>query len=71
MSADVDWWVDGTDLHSTTLQAGQGYNPVTNTTTATMVVPPNGFAVLPYLHQHQPRSKLLFGITAISEGAQP
>ncbi len=36
----VDWWVNGTDLHSGTLEAGQGYNPVTNTTTATMVVSP-------------------------------
>ena len=40
----VDWWVNGTDLHSSTLQAGQGYNPSTNTTTATMVVSPGANA---------------------------
>ena len=40
----VDWWVNGTDLHSSTLQAGQGYNPITNTTTATMVVSPSANA---------------------------
>ncbi|MGP0070292.1 MAG: PA14 domain-containing protein [Isosphaeraceae bacterium] len=37
----VDWVVNGTDLHSNTLQAGEGYDPSTNTTTATMVVPPS------------------------------
>jgi len=36
----VDWWVNGTDLHCSTLEAGQGYDPNTNTTTATMVVTP-------------------------------
>jgi hypothetical protein len=36
----VDWWVDGTDLQSSTLQTGEGYDPETNTTTATMVVSP-------------------------------
>ena len=36
----VDWWVGGVDLHSSTLQAGSGYDPDTNTTTATMVVSP-------------------------------
>ena len=40
----IDWWVNGTDLHSSTLQAGQGYNPITNTTTATMVVSPSNDA---------------------------
>ncbi|MBV8607173.1 MAG: hypothetical protein JO034_06895 [Singulisphaera sp.] len=40
-SQNVDWWVNGTDLHSSTLQAGQGYNPNSNTTTATMVVTPS------------------------------
>ncbi len=40
----VDWWVNGTDLHSGTLQAGQGYKPATNTTTATMVVSPGANA---------------------------
>ena len=40
----VDWWVNGTNLNSATLQAGQGYNPITNTTTATMVVSPSGNA---------------------------
>ena len=39
--ATVDWWVNGTDLHTSVLQAGEGYNPSTNTTTATMVVPIN------------------------------
>ncbi len=36
----VDWWVNGTDLHTSVLQAGEGYDPSTNTTTATMVVSP-------------------------------
>src|SRR5262249_29365339 len=44
-SRNVDWWVNGADLHSSTLQAGQGYDPHTNTTTATMVVAP-GYAGL-------------------------
>ena len=64
----VDWWVDGTDLHSNTLQAGQGYDPNTNTTTATMVVPPSD----PYGNYmtftntcRDPNSPL--GITAVSE----
>lgn len=39
-SQNVDWWVGGTNLNSGTLQAGQGYNPSSNTTTATMVVAP-------------------------------
>ena len=42
----VDWWVNGTDLHSSKLQSGQGYDPNTNTTTATMVVPPTGYSGL-------------------------
>ena len=37
----VDWWVDGIDLHSNLLQAGQGFDPSTDTTTATMVVAPS------------------------------
>ena len=37
----VDWIVNGTDLHTNTLQAGVGYNAATNTTTATMVAQPN------------------------------
>ena len=40
----VDWWVNGTDLREGALQAGQGYNPITNTTTATMVVSPGANA---------------------------
>jgi hypothetical protein len=40
----VDWLVNGTDLHSSTLQVGQGYNSRTNTTTATMVVTPSANA---------------------------
>ena len=40
----VDWWVNGTDLHSSTLQAGEGYNLATNTTSATMVVAPSADA---------------------------
>src|SRR5271157_3210227 len=40
----VDWLVNGTDLHSSTLQVGQGYNSSTNTTTATMVVTPGVYA---------------------------
>jgi len=40
----VDWLVNGTDLHSSTLQVGQGYNSSTNTTTATMVVTPSANA---------------------------
>ena len=39
-SETVDWWVNGVDLQTPTLQAGEGYNPATNTTTATMVVTP-------------------------------
>ena len=34
-----DWIVNGTDLHSGTLQAGEGYNAATNTTTAEVVIP--------------------------------
>ena len=37
----VDWVVNGVDLHSSQLTAGQGYNPATNTTTATMVASPS------------------------------
>jgi hypothetical protein len=40
----VDWVVNGTDLHSSTLQAGQGFNSATDTTTATMVVSPGAVA---------------------------
>jgi hypothetical protein len=41
--AGADWLVNGVDLHSPILQAGQGYDSATNTTTATMVIPPNPF----------------------------
>ena len=64
----VDWWVNGTDLHSSTLQAGQGYNPSTNTTTATMVVSPSpvaGFYMTFTNTSRNPNSAP--GITAISE----
>ena len=64
----VDWWVNGTDLHSSTLQAGQGYNPSTNTTTATMVVSPGanaGFFLTFTNTSRDPNSPL--DITAISE----
>ena len=37
----VDWWVNGVDLHTSVLQAGEGYDPSSNTTTATMVVSPS------------------------------
>jgi hypothetical protein len=64
----VDWWVNGTDLHSQTLQAGQGYNASTNTTTATIVIPPSGYSAL-YLSftntSRNPASAL--AVSAISE----
>ncbi len=37
----VDWVVNGVDLHSAELPEGAGYNPASNTTTATMIVPPS------------------------------
>ena len=64
----VDWLVDGTDLQSSTLQAGQGYNPTTNTTTATMVVPPGpnaGFYM--YLTNTSRNANSPLAITGISD----
>ncbi len=64
----VDWWVNGTDLHSSTLQAGQGYNPKTNTTSATMVVSPNASAGFLMTFTNTSRaSNSSRAITAISE----
>ena len=40
----ADWVVNGTDLGSPTLQAGQGYNSRTNTTTATLIIPAGSHA---------------------------
>jgi hypothetical protein len=67
----VDWVVDGTDLHSSVLQAGQGYNPSTNTTTATMVVPPSpwpGFYISFTNTSRGPNSAM--NISSISESGQ-
>jgi hypothetical protein len=65
----VDWWVNGTNLNSSILQAGEGYNPSTNTTTATMVVSPSSGSPGFYLSftntSRDPNSPL--DITAISE----
>ena len=64
----VDWWVNGTDLQSGTLQAGRGYNPVTNTTTATMFVYPSTNAG--FLISFTNTSRTLnasMNVTAISE----
>src|SRR5271157_440592 len=64
----VDWLINGTDLHSSTLQVGQGYNSSTNTTTATMVVPPSTDAGFYMTFTNTSRnSPSPFGITAISE----
>ena len=64
----VDWWVNGTDLHSGTLQAGQGYNPSTNTTTATMVVSPGANAGFYLTFTNTSRnSNSALDITAISD----
>ena len=67
-SADADWWVNGVDLHSRILQAGQGYDPATNTTTATMVVQPNGFAIMYLTFTNTCRDPdALSDVTSISE----
>ena len=58
----VDWWVNGVNLQSSALQAGQGYNPTTNTTTATMVVPASARRwFFPLLLQHRSYSGLTSG----------
>jgi hypothetical protein len=66
-STSLDWVVGGVDLHSTTLQVGQGYNPATNTTTATMIIPPSagsGF-YLDFTNTSRTSNSAL-GITSIS-----
>jgi hypothetical protein len=42
----VNWIAGGANLQSSTLQSGQGYDPVRNVTTATMVVPPGSDAYI-------------------------
>ena len=69
----LDWWVNGIDLHTSVLQAGEGYNPSTNTTTATMVVTPNpnpGFTdgfQLRFMNTSRNPTAAPLAITAISD----
>ena len=71
LASGIDWWVGGTNLNSSTLEAGQGYNPATNTTTATMVVPAWGASLFYLSFTNTSRDPVpgMIGISGITESS--